>query len=45
MYEIERNKRLGIVLFDSTKEESPVLEFSAIGYEYNLYMGGLDGNA
>ena len=45
VYEIERNKQVGIVLYDSIKEDSPVLEFSAIAHEYNLHMGGLDGNA
>ena len=45
VYEIERNKRVGIALFDSSKEDLSVLEFSVIAYEYNLYMGGSDGNA
>ena len=45
MYEIKRNKRVGIVLFDSSKKDSQVLEFCAMAHEYNLHMGGSDGNA
>ena len=45
MYEIERNKRVGIVLFDNLKKNLPMLEFSVIAYEYNLHIRGSDGNA
>ena len=45
VYEIKRNKRAGIALFDNSKEDSPMLEFSTIAHEHNLYMGGSDGNA
>ena len=44
VYEIKRNKRVGIVLFDSSKEDLFILEFSIIAYKYNLYIKGLDGN-
>ena len=42
---MERNKRSGIKLFDSSKEDLPVLELCAIAHEYNVHMGGSDGNA
>ena len=45
VYKIEKNKRIGIVLFDSLKKDLQVLEFCVIAYEYNLHMGGSDGNA
>ena len=45
VYEIERNKRAGIRLFDSSKEDLPTLELCAIAHKYNIHMGGSDGNA
>ena len=44
MYEIERNKRAGIIFFDSSKKDLPILEFKIIAYKYNLYIGESDGN-
>ena len=44
VYEIKRNKRVGIILFDNLKKDLPILEFSVITYKYNLYIGGLNGN-
>ena len=44
MYEIEKNKRAGIILFDNLKKDFIMLEFSVITYKYNFYIGGLDGN-
>ena len=45
MYEIKRNKRIGIILFDNLKKDLFIVEFSIITYKYNFYIGGLDGNA
>ena len=45
VYEIKRNKRVGVVLFDSSKKNLPILEFNIITYKYNLHIKGLDGNA
>ena len=44
VYEIKRNKRAGIALFDSSKKDSPMLKFSTIAHKYNLYIKGSDGN-
>ena len=45
MYEIKRNKRIGIILFDSLKKDLKILKFYAIAHEYNLYIKGSDRNA
>ena len=45
VYEMERNKRSGISLFDNLKEDSSVLELCVMAHKYNVHMGGSDANA